>query len=216
MKFGIKSIGFISTTILGAALLLVGCGTTGNQRSANTRMTMKDVEQDYIQAIAQVDATNGSMEALVSTSQPDEKKALEVYSNNVNKMDDLGKRLFEHADNMRTQQKDYFEEWRMQGNTYTDPQIQALSEQRRADLSVIFANIAQASVGVKGSFKDYMSHIGQIRTFLSTDLTPKGLDSINPNVQQAVLDGANLKEGVKPVLAAIASARAELAQDGSK
>ena len=108
MKFGIKSTVFFSTTILGASLLLVGCGTTGNQRSANTRMTMKDVEQDYIQAIAQVDVTNGSMEALVSMGQPDEKKALEVYSNNVNKMDDLGKRLFDHADNIRTQQKDYF------------------------------------------------------------------------------------------------------------
>jgi len=79
--------------------------------------------------------------------QSDEKKAFENYSDNVNKMDDLGKRLFERADQMRVQQRNYFEEWRMQGNTYTNPQIQALSEQRRADLNVTFA----ISRGERGS-----------------------------------------------------------------
>jgi hypothetical protein len=104
----------------------------------------------------------------------------------------------------------------MQGNTYTNPQIQALSEQRRADLSEIFAKIAQAGVGVKGALKAYVSDIEQIRTYLSTDLTPKGIEAITPTVRKAIDDGAYLKDAVKPVLDAIADARAELAQGGTK
>jgi len=216
MKPGMTPEVFFKATILGTALLLAGCATSGNQKSADTRATMKDVQQDYAQALAQVDATNGSLEAIVAPGQSDEKKAFENYSDNVNKMDDLGKRLFERADQMRVQQRNYFEEWRMQGNTYTNPQIQALSEQRRADLNVTFAHITEASVGVKGSFKDYMSHIGQIKTYLSNDLTTKGVGSISPDVQQAVADGAKLKDAVQPVISSIDDARAEMAQGGNQ
>jgi hypothetical protein len=198
--------------ILGVFLLQGGCGTTGRQRSNNTRGTMKDVEQDYNNAIAQLNATGASLDNIVSENQPDENKALQVYSDNVNKMRDIEKRLFEQSDEMRARQKNYFEEWRMQGNAYTNPQIQALSEQRRADLSANFANIANASVGVQGAFKAYVSDITQIQTYLSTDLTPKGIGAITPTAQQAVADGASLTSAIAPVLDAIASARAELAQ----
>jgi hypothetical protein len=201
--------------ILGAVLSQTGCATTGDQRSVHTRNTMKAVEQDYIDALAQVDVTDGSLQSLIDQGQPDEQKAYDQYSPNVSRMEDLGHRLFERADQMNAEQKNYFEEWRMQGNTYTDERIQALSEQRRADLSESFAQISQASVGVKGSLKAYISDIRQIKTYLSTDLTPKGVDAITPTIQQAITDGAQLKEAVKPVLLAIGNAREELAQGGN-
>jgi len=212
MKPGITSAVCLNSLILGAALLLTGCATTGNQRSANTRATMKDVEQVYIRSSEQVDVTRGSLEGIVNPNQPDEKKAFDRYSNDVSKMGNLEKRLNKQGDQMRVQQKDYFEEWRMQGNTYTNPRIQALSEQRRADLTAVFANIAESSVGVKGALKAYMSDLRQIRTYLSTDLTPKGIESITPTVQQAIVDGDNLKEAIKPVLSSMDDARGELAQ----
>lgn len=202
--------------ILGALLSLTGCATTGNQRSANTRATIKEVEQDYARASEQVDVTKGSLEGIIEPSQPDIKKAFDRYSDNVNKMGNLEKRLNEQGEHMRVQQKDYFEEWRMQGNSYTNPQIQALSEQRRADLSAVFAKIAEASVGVKGALKAYMSDLRQIRTYLSTDYTPKGVDSITPTIQQAMVDGDNLKEAIKPVLSAMDDTREEMAQGNNR
>jgi len=215
MKLSISPAAVFTTLVLGASLFQIGCATTGNQRSANTRTTMAAVEQDYIQAVAQVDVTGASMDALINPGQPDIKKAYEKFSDNVNKMKDMEKRLSDHADKMRLQQRNYFDEWRMQGNTFSNPQIQALSEQRRADLGVYFAEIAQASVGVKGSFKAYMSDIQQIKTYLSTDLTPKGVGSITPTVRQAVTDGSYIKDSVKPVLTSIGNARAEMAQGGN-
>jgi hypothetical protein len=177
-----------------------------------TSTTMKALETDYRNALEQVDVTGVSLNSLVDPNQPDPKKAFEKYSKNVGKMVGLGKRLSGHAEKMQAQQKSYFEEWRMQGNAYANPQIQALSEQRRADLSDHFARIAQASVGVNGAIKSYLSGIGQIKTYLSNDLTPKGIDSLNDTVQQAVADGESLKEAVEPVLSAIESAREEMAQ----
>lgn len=216
MKFRINPSVIFSAITLGAVFLQVGCASTGNQRSANTNNTMKAVEQDYIDALAQVDITDGSLQSLIDQGQPNEKKAFDKYSDNVNRMENMGKRLFERADQMSAQQRNYFDEWRMQGNTYTDDRIQALSEQRRADLSEYFANISVASVGVRGSLKSYMSDIRQIRTYLSNDLTPKGVGELTPTVQKAIADGSSLKDAVSPVLAAIGSARNELSQGGNQ
>lgn len=216
MKHGNTSATLISTLILAAALTQAGCATSGNQRSENTRTTMKAVEKDYVQALAQVDATGTSLETLLNPNIPNKKKPFERYSSNASKMSDIGKKLFEHSDKMQSQQKNYFEEWRMQGNTYTNPQIQALSDQRRADLSAVFARISEANVGVKGAFKSYMSDIVQLRTYFSTDLTPKGVESITPVAEKAVQDGDNLKQALNPVLSAIKEAREELAQGDGK
>jgi len=177
---------------------------------------MKTVESDIKLAVTQMDATGSSLEDLVKPGQPDVKKAFKHYSANVDKMEKQGKRLFEHADKMSAQGKEYFEEWRTQGNTYTNPQIQALSEQRRADLGAVFVRISESSIGVKGAFKAYMTDIREVRTYLTTDLTPKGIEAITSVSQKAVMDGKDLKDAVDPVLAAISSAREEMAQGGVK
>jgi hypothetical protein len=216
MKVSTKLGAIIATLLLGALTCLSGCATTGMQQSAKTGTTMNAVEHDIQQAVAQVDATGASLQELVRPGQSNVKEAFKKYSANVDKMEDLGKRLFQHADKMSAQGKDYFEEWRKQGNAYTNPQIQALSEQRRADLSAVFARIPEASVGVKGAFKAYMTDIKEIKTYLSNDLTPKGVESITPIAQKAVMEGDSLKDAVKPVLSAINSAKAELAQGGTK
>jgi len=122
--------------------------------------------------------------------------------------------LFEHADKMTAQGKEYFAEWQTEGSAYTNQQIQALSEQRRADLGVVFARISEASVGVKGAIQAYMSDVRDISTFLSNDLTPKGVEAITPIAQRAVRDGDSLKDAINPVLSAIGIASTELDHSG--
>lgn len=206
----------IASLLLAAATCLSGCATTGMQRSEKTGTSMQAVEQDIRQAVAQVDVTAASLDELVRPGQADVKKAFEKYAANVEKMEHQGKLLFEHSDKMSAQGKEYFEEWRKQGNAYSNPEIQALSEQRRADLSAVFVRISEASVGVKGAFKAYISDNREIKTYLSNDLTPKGVESITPVAQKSVTDGNNLKAAVNPVLTAIDNARAEMAQGGTK
>jgi len=200
--------------ILGVLISLASCETTGMERSENTNTTMQAVENDYRRALAQVEVTGASLDDLVKPGQSDVKKAFEKYSDNVDKMEDLEKPLFEHADKMTAQGKEYFAEWRTEGSAYTNQQIQALSEQRRADLSLVFARISESSIGVKGAIQAYMSDIREIDTFLSNDLTPKGVEAITPIARQAVTDGDSLKDAIDPVLSAIGLARTELDHDG--
>jgi hypothetical protein len=216
MKFRNSYTMFLATMILAGTLSVAGCAKTGMQRSTKTGTTMQSVESDIKQVIAQVDVTGASLQELIRPGQPDAKKAFKQYTDNVDKMQGMEKRFFEHSDKMRVQGKEYFEEWRTDGNTYTNPQIQALSEQRRADLSADFVRISEASVGVKGSFNAYMSDLKEIQNYLSNDLTPKGVEAITPIAQQAVMDGTSLQAAIYPVLNAVSNARGELAQGGTK
>jgi hypothetical protein len=213
----ISRLGAISASLLLVAITsLGGCATTSLQRSETAGTNMAVVEQDIKQAVIQANVTGAALEDLVTPGQSDLKKAFEKYSANVDRMEEMGKRLFKHADKMNAHGKEYFEEWRKQGDTYTNPEIQALSEQRRADLNAFFLKISEASVGVNGAFKAYMSDITQIRTYLSSELTPKGVEAIAPVARKAIKDGDTLKDTVNQVLSALGSARAELAHGGTK
>ncbi|MBT1072401.1 hypothetical protein [Pelotalea chapellei] len=216
MKLSTRYAAFFATLLLAGITCLSGCATTGMQRSEKTGTTMKTVESDIQQAVIQVNLTDSSLEDLIRPGQLDVKKSFETYSKNVDTLENQGKRLFQHSDKMRAQGKEYFEEWQKQGNSYTNPEIQTLSEQRRAELGAVYGNISDSSVGVKGAFKTYLTDIKEIRNYLLNDLTPKGIDTITPSAQKAIKDGDNLKDSIKPVLAAIGSARSELAQSGTK
>jgi len=212
MKLRTQRVAIIATLLLGAITCLGGCATTGMERAAKTTNKVQTVEGDIQQAVVQVDTTKASLQELIKPDQVDVKKAYDAYAANVARMETIGKQLDKHTDQMNSLGKDYFAEWEKQGDKYSNPQIRELSEQRRAELSQVYAQIPQASVGVKGALRSYMTDIKEIQKYLSNDLTPKGIETITPVAQQAIKDGDNLKDAVKPVLSAMDRAKAEMAQ----
>ncbi len=190
--------------LLGGIVSLSGCAMTGRERATDTATSMQAVEGDYRQALEQIDATNASLADLVEPLQGDTKKAFAVYAKNVDKMEKLGKQLAMHTEKMRTQGNDYLVEWE---NSYTNPEIRALSEQRRIEVREKYAKIPAASVGIKGALQSYLIDIKEIQLYLANDLTPQGINTIRPVAGRAVEDGDNLKETIHPVLSAFAGIR---------
>jgi hypothetical protein len=212
MRQGTKLLVLFASLSLAAGFSLTGCATTGTERATKATNTMQTVETDYKRVSLQVDATNASLQELVNPDQSDMKRALDTYKTNVVKMEKLGKQLDKHTADMSAQGQNYFAEWEKQGNTYTNPQIRQLSEERRLKLREVFAQIPEASIGVKGSLHSYLVDIREILTYLSTDLTPKGVQSISSVAQKAMQDGEDLKTSVRPVLAAIDRVKAAMEQ----
>ncbi len=213
MKFRCQYNLFFTTLFLGAITCLSGCATTGTDRATKSTTSMQTVEQDYTQASVQIDATNASLEELIKPNQPDLKKAYDDYTENAKKMEKLGKKLDTHTEKMSTRSNEYFAEWE---SSYINPEIRELSERRRIDMRDGYAKIADASIGVKGALKSYLTDIGEIQKFVSNDLTPQGIELIKPVAQTAVKDGENLKEAIRPVLTAIGQVKADMTQGGTK
>ena len=200
---------------IAAGSSLTGCATTGTERATQTSNTMQTVEGEYRQVSLQVDATNASLQNLISPEQTDQKKAFNDYRDQVDRMQKLGEQLDKHTADMRRQGQEYFAEWEKQGSTFSNPRLRALSEERRAELRQTFARIPEASIGVKGSLQSYLTDIGEIRKYLSNDLTPSGIEAIRPVARKAMLEGEDLKISIRPVLDAIDRARRSLEQGGA-
>ena len=200
---------FFTAVILGAVTCLTGCATTGIDRAAKTTDSMQAVEGDYLKASEQIDVTRVSLENLLKPDQSDLRKNYDAYAENVAKMEKLGKQLDRHSEKMRARGNEYFTEWE---SSYTNPEIRELSERRRIEMREVYVKIPEASIGVRGALKSYLTDIKEIQMYLSYDLTPVGIEAIRPTAQKAVVDGDNVKEAINPVLAAIDLVKTEMPQ----
>ena len=205
---------FLFTLLTLVVLVTVGCGSNGMQRSDKATTTMQTMDEDIKLVIVQLEATGASLAELIKPGQSDVKKAFELYSDNVAEIAKLEKDFTKHAEEMKVRGADYFDEWQKKGDKYENPEIQALSEQRRIELGAIYGKIAENSVGMNEAFKAYVSDVKEIQAYLSNDLTSNGIESIAPISQQAVTDGHRLNNEIKKLQTSIETARLEMERGG--
>jgi hypothetical protein len=210
MKIRSNSRAFFAMLLLGTAAFLGGCATTGMDRSVKTSNSIKDVDSELRKMIVQIDVTAASLDSLVSPGQSDLKKSFDSFSNNLAKFDKEGKRVLKRIEEMKAQSKEYFDEWEKQGDTFTNPEIRELSAERRIKLAETYARVPAAGAGIKGTYYAYLTDLKEIQKFLSTDLTPKGVEIITPVAKKSVQDLDALTSSLQPVLAALDEIKAEL------
>lgn len=210
MKLRKTSLTLSTLLILGTTAFLGGCATTGMDRSVSTTNSIGEVDSEIRKMIVQIDATGSSLDTLVMAGQPDLKKNFNAYTDQVTKLDHEGKKTIRHMDEMKTRSKEYFAEWETQGDTFTNPQIRELSEERRTRLANIYAQVPAAGVGIKGAYLAYLTDLKEIQMFLSNDLTPSGIEAIDPVAKKTVQDREVLKASLAPVLSALDDIKVEL------
>lgn len=206
---------FLLSALICGFIIIAGCRSTGMERSNDTRISLQTMDGDITSAMQQVDATGASLGELIRSGQPDLKKALEVFSDNVTQLISTETTFARHAGELTARGTDYFEEWQKEGTEYSNPQIQQLSEQRRSILGGLYSIIAKRSIGVNVTFKTYVSDMTEIRMFLSNDLSANGMTAIAPISRQVISDGDSLRRAMQSVQYVIRRARTEMAQSGS-
>jgi hypothetical protein len=214
MKVSYKITVYYISIIALSVVFMAGCASTGIQRSEKATITMQTMDSDIKSIVAQLDATGLSLDDIMRAGQTDVKKAYSLFKDNVSKMESLEKNFNKHYSEMKARGKEYFEEWQKDGDSYKNPKIQQLSEQRRNELGYVYGLIANNSSGVSDAFKAYVNDLKEIQNFLSNDLTSNGIDAITPISRTVVQDGENLKYAIKNVRSAIDRAKSEMVQSG--
>jgi len=204
---------FFSTLLLGTVAFLGGCATTGMDRSVKTSNSIRDVDNEIRKMSVQIDVTAAALDSLVAPGATELKKNFDSYSDNLAKLEKEGKRVTKRTEEMKSRSKEYFAEWEKQGDAFTNPEIRELSAERRNKLAEIYARVPAAAAGIQGTYNAYLTDLKEIQKYLSTDLTPKGVESITPVAKQSVQDLAALKESLKPVIIALDEIKAELYQE---
>lgn len=206
---------FLLGVLFLAFIGIEGCDSTSMERSTEVRTSLQTMDNDITSAILQLDATGDALGEILRPDQPDLKKALEVFSDNVDKIVATEKKFVRHADELTARGTEYFKEWQKEGTKYNNPQIQQLSNQRRSILGGVYGQIAERSNRIKDKFKTYTSDVTEIQTYLSNDLSTNGVAAIAPISHRVISDGDSLKHAMRNVQSIIQSARKEMAQSGS-
>lgn len=204
----------ITVLLLAATFTVTACSTTGMQRSEEVQSTMKTVDNDIKLIVVQLDAIGASLDELTKPGQQDVKRAFDVYSKNVSRIEKMEKDFTKHADKMTESGKIYFEAWDKDKNQYDNPELQRSSDERRVALGEIYDRIAENNKGVKEAFRTYVSDVSQINDYMSNDLTTKGITSVASMTDKTVRNGNKLKHELEFLQSAIEDARAEMTQSG--
>lgn len=210
MKIRSQTLAFFSMLVLGMAVFLGGCATTGMDRSVKASNSIKEVDSEIRKMSVQIDVTAASLYTLVNTGKPDLKKSFDSYTDNLAKLDKEGTKVLKRIEEMKSRNKEYFEEWEKEGDAFTNSEIRELSEQRRSKLAELYARVPAAGAGIKGTYHAYLTDLKEIQKYLSNDLTPKGIEGIAPVANRSVQDLDSLKISLKPVIAALDDIKAEL------
>jgi len=210
MKLRKHSLAFFAMLLVGTATFLGGCATTGMDRSVKTSNSIKDVDSEIRKMIVQIDVTASSLDSLLILGQSDLKKSFDSYSKNLTHLESEGKRVTKRVEEMKSHSKEYFSEWEKQGDAFTNSEIRELSAERRNKVAEFYSQVVLAGAGIKGTYNDYLTDLKEIQKYLSTDLTPKGVDAIAPVAKKSVQHLDDLKESLKPVIIALDEIKAEL------
>ncbi|WP_243373315.1 hypothetical protein [Geotalea sp. SG265] len=207
----------IITSLLLGATYLGGCATMemGKGEAAKTTTKAQAVESDLKQTLAQVDATQASLDNLIKPGQADVKSKLDTYSADVKKMDKMAKELEKDQAKLQEQQRDYIAEWEKKESTYTDQKVREASSERRAALNNAYNEVPKANRQFQDALNSYLSQIKQIQSQVSLDLSTKGIEAITPAAQKALSEGAKLKESADPVMTAMDRVMNEMAREGA-
>jgi len=210
MNIRCRTLAFFALLLLGTAAILGGCATTGMDRSVKASNSIKEVDSEIRKMSVQIDVTAASLYTLVNTKKPDLKKSFDSYSDNVTKLDKEGNKVLKRIEEMKLRNKEYFSEWEKEGDAFTNSEIRELSAERRTRLAETYARVPAAGSGLKGAYHAYLTDLKEIQKFLSTDLTPKGIEAIAPVANKSVQDLDSLKASLQPVIAALDDIKAEM------
>jgi chromosome segregation ATPase len=210
MNIRSRTLVFFAMLLLGTAAFLGGCATTGMDRSVKASNSIKEVDREIRKMSVQIDVTAASLYTLVNTGKPDLKKSFKSFTDNLADLDKEGTKVLKRVEEMKVRNKEYFEEWEKEGDAFTNSEIRELSTERRNRLAEIYARVPAAASGIKGTYHAYLTDLKEIQKFLSTDLTPKGIEAITPVANKSVQDMDSLKMSLQPVIAALDEIKAEM------
>ncbi|GFO61474.1 hypothetical protein GMST_37990 [Geomonas silvestris] len=210
MKLGNRARAFSTLLLLGSTVIFGACATTGAERSVKASNSLQQEDKEIRQLMVQIDVTGSALDALMVAGAPDLKRPFDSFTRELGKLDNQGRQTIKRMDDMKARNKEYFAEWEKQGDTYTNPEIRALSDERRSNLAGIYARIPEAGIGIKGAYRAYLADLKEIQLYLSNDLTLKGQQTIAPVAEKTVRDREALKSSLLPLLAALDAVNAEL------
>lgn len=198
----------VTITIAG----MFGCKSSELDRAESTRTSMQHVDEDMDEVVNYINQIEASFTALTDSVQTREEieEVFSEYSETVAELEEHANHLSEESEDMNEQGDEYFSEWEQQDGSYTNPDIQRLSRDRRRELRDTYNEVIEANRDVANELERYVADNREIQNFLSNDLSSGGVASISEMIPEVVENGENIKAEINRVQYSIDQALSEM------
>jgi uncharacterized phage infection (PIP) family protein YhgE len=190
----------LSLQLIAVALVVAsfaGCSsTTGYQKGARTGTALNNAADSIARADTQIEATLVALNDLVDRPQPDLRGQFRTFTSALDSLDSMARQISSQAESMKSRGAAYFDQWNQDLATIQNESIRSRSEERQNEVASRFQEIAANYTEVKTAFQPFMSDLRDVQRFLSTDLTPDGLDAARELVAKANQDAVPLRESI--------------------
>jgi hypothetical protein len=169
-----------------------------------------DLRQDIMRSKAQINSALDSLNQLNAQGGGDLRPAYDEFDREVVATQLQSQKMRLRSEAMRNRGREHFRSWQEQSLMISDPTIRTQAEQRLAAVRADFQRIVASMHETRDSFGPFMTGLTDIRRYLSTDLTPRGVGAIEPAVRKANEDGTAVQKRLDTVVAELDRAAAEL------
>jgi hypothetical protein len=176
-----------------------------------TGPTAAELRMELIRTKAQVNSVLDAMNQMAAQGGGDLRPAYDEFNREVDATQTQSERVRQQTEGMRSRGRDYFRSWQEQSLQISDPEIRTQAEQRRSDVRGDFNKLVGTMHHARDAFGPFISDLTDIRRYLSTDLTPKGVGAISPAIQKSNEDGAAVQKRLDAVIVELDHAAAEMA-----
>jgi len=196
---GSKSLIQTSQLTLVLALLMcgVGCNNTNmnmpwSGNSSATVHSMEKVHDDLAKASVQLNRTNALLDQL--GQEKDLQSNFKNYTDAVHDLQKAADAAKARGAQMREKRDAYLAAWQKEAETIKNPEVKEGVEARQQRIRDSFSHITELADEVRAAYGPYLQDVQDVEAALKKDLTPAGVQAIQPGITKAKADGEVLSK----------------------
>ena len=179
-----------STLLLGVALLITGCASSGYRTSESTVSTLQSLATSIESTGTQMDIAVTELNSLVNNPQPDLRPQFDRFSTAVSKLGSVENQV------QKTNLKLHFDNWDKELAMIQNEVIRASGQARKLELQSRFDSVRNTCLNVATRFTPVQSDLSDLRRVLNSDLNTSGLAAIRDNATRVTQQATPVRQSI--------------------
>ncbi|MFP5350282.1 MAG: DUF2959 family protein [Gammaproteobacteria bacterium] len=178
--------------IVVVALGFVGCASTAVERKDATSSSLVDLRDSMMATRGQIDKTLVSLNGLTSAPPGRLRAAYQQYAKDTDRIAQQAATVEKESRQMRSRSQEWLAGWQKSQADVQNPELKALSEERRAQALERIQNIDRSLAEAREAFVPFVANLQDVKRVVGNDLTPTGVTAVSDTavVQNANQNGA--------------------------
>ena len=192
--------------------MFVACATSTPDRAAKTASSLDVMQHNSSKARTHVDTVLASLDTLLNAPPDKLRETYDRYNSDVKQMNEYADAIRENDRDLRKNGNTYLAQWQRDTSNVSDPELRALSVERRDQIARSSASMRTTLTSAAGSFEGFLRDINDIQKVIGNDLTPTGQANVRNTAvaRTAQSEGARVKLAIHDAERAIDGLRSQI------